>query len=218
MTDKLYYRYWGKARSDNENGPGYHLMPYHCLDEALAAFHRAAAEWGLPVIIQSRVSGEELNVIALGDGEGGMLGAVAMRKMVLTDKGKGWAGITIKDPALLSVAERFIQATKWRGPCEVEVMRDEKGAYHLLEINPRFPAWVHLSAAAGMNLPRATAQLAAGRRPPVLRDYEVGKMFVRISLDQIADLSDFERIVTAGEAVTEDESRDTAPAPLSGAA
>ena len=34
MTEKLYYKYWGKASSDNENGAGYHLLPYHCLDVA----------------------------------------------------------------------------------------------------------------------------------------------------------------------------------------
>ena len=37
MTEKLYYKYWGKASSDNENGPGYHLLPYHCLDVAAVA-------------------------------------------------------------------------------------------------------------------------------------------------------------------------------------
>ena len=26
-----YFRYWGKAEKD---GPGYHLLPYHCLDVA----------------------------------------------------------------------------------------------------------------------------------------------------------------------------------------
>ncbi len=30
----LYYRYWGKARSNAENGPAYHLLPFHCLDVA----------------------------------------------------------------------------------------------------------------------------------------------------------------------------------------
>ncbi|MGR8998552.1 MAG: CRISPR-associated endonuclease Cas3'', partial [Gammaproteobacteria bacterium] len=34
MTEKLYFRYWGKARLDNENGAAYHLLPYHCLDVA----------------------------------------------------------------------------------------------------------------------------------------------------------------------------------------
>lgn len=34
MAEKLYYKYWGKAGSDNENGAAYHLLPYHCLDVA----------------------------------------------------------------------------------------------------------------------------------------------------------------------------------------
>ena len=70
---------------------------------------------------------------------------------------------------------------------------------HLLEINPRFPAWVHLAAASGMNLPRAAAELASGREPPAFHGYKTGTMFVRISLDQIASIGDFERIVTLGE-------------------
>ena len=137
-------------------------------------------------------------VVAVGDGKGGMLGAVPMKKMVITDKGKGWAGITVKDPELLEVARSFMRATKWRGPCEVEVMRDDRGKYQLLEINPRFPAWVYLSAAAGQNLPRAAVEVAMGGKP-VLGAYSVGTMFVRISLDQIAGLGDLERMLTAGE-------------------
>lgn len=36
MSDSsdLIYRYWGKARPDDETGPAYHLLPYHCLDVA----------------------------------------------------------------------------------------------------------------------------------------------------------------------------------------
>jgi hypothetical protein len=29
----------GKAGSDNENGAGYHLLPYHCLDVAAVAHY-----------------------------------------------------------------------------------------------------------------------------------------------------------------------------------
>lgn len=29
--NKSYFQYWGKAEKD---GPGYHLLPYHCLDVA----------------------------------------------------------------------------------------------------------------------------------------------------------------------------------------
>ncbi|MDD5265835.1 MAG: CRISPR-associated helicase Cas3' [Methylococcales bacterium] len=44
MTEKLYYRYWGKARSDNENGAAYHLLPYHCLDVAAVGWHLLAPD------------------------------------------------------------------------------------------------------------------------------------------------------------------------------
>ena len=180
-------------------GPFYGATRVTTLDEALSAYHRAAAQWGLPIVAQAQVFGEELNVVALGDGRGGMTGAVAMKKLVLTDKGKGWAGITISDSALMELSAKFFRATSWRGPCEIEVLRDAYGALHLLEINPRFPAWVYLSAAAGMNLPRAAVELAAGRALTPLGSYDVGVMFVRIAIDQVATLTDFEKMVTLGE-------------------
>lgn len=170
------------------------------LDEAAAAFYKVVAQWGVPVIVQTLIAGEEFNVVAVGDGRGGLVGAVPMKKMLITDKGKGWAGITVKDPALLSLTHAFMRATSWRGPCEIEVMRDREGHYHLIEINPRFPAWVYLSVAAGQNLPRAVAALAMGETVS-LGDYEVGTMFVRISLDQVAHISDFQSMVTTGEVI-----------------
>lgn len=33
----LYFKYWGKAGSDDEKGNSYHLLPYHCLDVAAVA-------------------------------------------------------------------------------------------------------------------------------------------------------------------------------------
>jgi len=37
MTEKLYYKYWGKATLDDEQGNSHHLLPYHCLDVAAVA-------------------------------------------------------------------------------------------------------------------------------------------------------------------------------------
>ncbi|OAI20660.1 CRISPR-associated helicase/endonuclease Cas3 [Methylomonas lenta] len=38
MSDtRLYYKYWGKARPEDGEGPAYHLLPYHCLDVAAVA-------------------------------------------------------------------------------------------------------------------------------------------------------------------------------------
>ena len=172
------------------------------LDDALHGFHRTVAQWGLPVIVQAAVPGDEFDVVAVGDGEGGLVGAVAMKKTFLTDKGKGWAGVVVKDPRLLKMAQVFMETTKWRGPCEVEVMMDRSGTPHLIEVNPRFPAWCYLSAGAGTNLPWAVARLAAGEAVETLPQPKVGTMFVRISLDQVTDMADFERLATTGEIVS----------------
>ena len=168
-------------------------------EEACHAFYKVVAQWGLPVVVQATVRGEEFNVVGVGDGRGGLVGAVPMKKMVITDKGKGWAGITVRDPALAEVTAAFVKATSWRGPFEIEAMRDTDGRYHLIEINPRFPAWCFLSTAAGMNLCWAVAELAAGRPVPAFDDYKVGTMFVRIAIDQVANFADFQHMVTLGE-------------------
>ncbi len=128
-----------------------------------------------------------------------MVGAVSMKKTYLTDKGKGWAGVTVKDPRLLDIAEKFTQVTKWRGPCEIEILKTRDEEYYLLEVNPRFPAWTYLSAGAGQNLPFAVVQLAHGIDPRPLPAFHPGIMFVRISLEQIVPVDILEKIVSGGE-------------------
>jgi carbamoyl-phosphate synthase large subunit len=198
-ADELYRAHERVAYPFFVKGVFYGATLAHGLEEAMAAYYKVVAQWGVPVILQEAVAGEELDVVGVGDGRGGLVGAVPMKKMLLTDKGKGWAGITVKDPELHALAEAFVRATRWRGPFEVEALRDGEGRYHLIEVNPRFPAWCYLSAAAGVNLPRMVVELAAGRDVAPVRDWEVGKMFVRISLDQVASLRDFQRMVTLGE-------------------
>lgn len=179
----------------------------HNVHEASAAFHTIVARWGLPVLIQAETRGVEIDVVGLGDGHGGLVGAVPMKKLVLTDEGKGWAGVAIRDPEALAMTRRFTETTGWRGPFELEVMKDEdSGDMQVMEINPRFPAWCYLSAGAGANLPYACAQLAAGRSidPADYVAYEAGTMFVRIALDQIVSLDAFQRVASAGELMRED--------------
>jgi carbamoyl-phosphate synthase large subunit len=180
-------------------GPYYGAAFARDAHEAVTAWHAAAAKWGLPVLVQARVTGEEFNVVAVGDGAGGLVGAVGMRKTLLTDKGKGWAGVTVRDPALLDQARAFMAASRWRGPCELELVKDEQGAWHLLEVNPRFPAWCALSAGAGLNLPAAVARMALGEPVAPSTDYRAGTMFVRISIDQITTLDDYQALVSLGE-------------------
>jgi carbamoyl-phosphate synthase large subunit len=172
----------------------------HGEQDAMAAFHRYAAQWGLPVIVQQFIPGEEYNIAAVGDGQGNTAGAVAMRKMMITDKGKGWCGVSIDNPDLIRLTERLIGELRWRGPLEVEILKEaQTGEYYVIEINPRFPAWIFLSAGAGLNLPALALRLALGLPlPHPLPAYKAGTLFVRIALDQIADLSTYERLSSMG--------------------
>lgn len=180
------------------------------LDQAMAAFHHQAATFGLPIIAQRFVPGDDLNVCAVGDGRGGLVGAVAMKKLVLTDAGKGWAGVTIADPALMDLSERIVRALRWRGPCEIEVRRDPHGHLHLLEVNPRLPAWCDLTQGAGQNLPLAVVALARGEDVGSLPPYEAGVAFIRVSTDLILPISALEALSTRGERLG---STATAPPP-----
>lgn len=180
-------------------GVFYGATVVHGPDEAAAAFHAVVARWGLPVIVQRFHAGQEYDVVAVGDGRGGMIGAVPMRKLLLSDKGKGWAGVAVNDPHLLEAARRFFAATSWRGPCELEILKTPEDRYLLIEVNPRFPAWCHLASGAGQNLPWAVARLALGEPVDPMTEFRAGTLFVRISLDLIASMDDFQALSTEGE-------------------
>jgi len=121
------------------------------------------------------------------------------KKTYITEKGKGWAGVTIYDEELLSISEKIIKEINWRGGAEFEfVKKTETGEYFLLEINPRFPAWVYLAVGAGQNLPYAHLQLALGEKPERFENYEIGKMFIRYSWDLIVDIKKLEEITVKG--------------------
>jgi len=167
--------------------------------EAAAAFDKLSAKWGFPLIAQQFIKGEEYDVIALGDGLGNTHGPVAMRKTILTRLGKAWGAVTIGDEALLDVARSVVRGLSWRGGCEVELLRGAKdNRLYLIEVNPRFPAWVYLATAAGSNLPLGLVRLALGEPLPKYEPYRVGVSMVRHAVEAIGDLSDMEALLAGG--------------------
>ncbi len=50
-----------------------------------------------------------MNVTAIGDGKGNCIGAVAMRKLYITDKGKAWSGISLEDDELMKISRKIIE-------------------------------------------------------------------------------------------------------------
>jgi carbamoyl-phosphate synthase large subunit len=167
-------------------------------DEAADAFREIAAQWGYPVLVQRLVEGEEYNLTAVCDGSGNMLGEVMMKKMAVTDKGKAWAGVSVFDQTLYDASAALISAINWRGPLEVEVMRDTQGRYQLIEINPRFPAWIYLSVGVGRNLPLLLLQLILDQVTGELPDAQPGVLFIRHAVETIVPQAEFESVIMNG--------------------
>jgi carbamoyl-phosphate synthase large subunit len=180
-------------------GKFYDAVICNSTDQAEKAFYKLQAKWGTPVIVQEYISGTEMNVAALGDGEGNAISIVPMRKLYITDKGKAWAGVTIDDSTLKELALKFIRVSKWKGGCELEIMMSTGNKPQIMEVNPRFPAWIYLTAAAGQNQPEALVKMAMGEMIKSFDDYETGKVFIRYSWDMIVDIAHFHKISGTGE-------------------
>ncbi|HIE58882.1 MAG TPA: carboxylate--amine ligase [Hydrogenothermaceae bacterium] len=180
-------------------GAFYKAYKANSLQEAVSYYSKIVAEWGYPVIIQQVVYGEEMNVVAGGDGEGNSLGMVGIKKSWITELGKIWTGITIKNEKLLKAAKRFIEVYKWKGAFELEcIVNVEKEEIYLIEINPRFPAWSYFSTGVGVNIASNIVRKAFNI-PININDYEAGKLYIRYTDDFVIDMDKFQQIIIKGE-------------------
>jgi len=176
----------------------YHAHAAHTMQEAMAHFSTIVAEWGYPVIVQKIVTGDEMNVIGVGDGDGNTSGLVAIKKMSTTQLGKIWTGVTVLHDELLERTKQFVSTTNWQGAFEMECIVDGD-TINLIEINPRFPSWVYFATGVGVNLANMLVQHALGQTISTNNKYLAGKLFIRYTGEQICDLTEFQNMVTLGE-------------------
>ncbi|MCK5700017.1 MAG: ATP-grasp domain-containing protein [Cyclobacteriaceae bacterium] len=167
--------------------------------QIIANFYKLSAKWGLPVIIQEAVEGTEVVIAGMGDGKGNLIGAIPLRKLFITNSGKGWSGVVLEDESLIAVAEKFARVSKWKGGFELEFVRTEDYELKFLEVNPRFPAWIYTSVAAGQNMPAALVKLSMGQEVSPFTSYIPGKMFVRYAWELVTDIKEFQKLSTQGE-------------------
>ena len=179
-------------------GAFYKAYYAHTPQEAAANYNKIIAEWGGPVIIQKTVTGEEMNVVGVGDGSGKSLGRVGIKKLSVTSLGKIWNGVTVKHQMMLDAADHFVEHYKWRGGFELECIVDGSDIY-LIEINPRLPAWVYFATAVGVNLPSQIVRAAVNEPVRIPPDYETGRLFIRYTYEMITDMDLFQKMTLRGE-------------------
>ena len=135
--------------------------------------------------------------LRLGDGAGDWLGHCCIRKTQLSDKGKGLSGITVADGRLSRLCARLIRELKWPGPFEIELIREESsGDYVLIEINPRFPAWIDFPSMLGANFAGALVDLLRfdGPHAPV-SDCPPGSFYVRHQIEVVGHLNRYAELL-----------------------
>ena len=178
-------------------GNYYKAYKAYTLDEAIEYYYKISNEWGFPLLAQEVVSGEEINYIGIGDGKQ-LLGGIGIKKLTTTELGKVWSAVSIENPMLLEVAKKFVESTGWQGPFEIETM-SYANQINLIEINPRFPAWLYFSTQLGINLPKIMIDLALGKELKPNLDYPKEKMYMRYIEETIVDFSDFTKLLAKKE-------------------
>ncbi len=166
--------------------------------EAKAVMAKLVQSWGYPVLVQKVIYGDEFDLSGIGDGHCQMLGQVIMRKKGISEKGKAWAGVTVNEPAMAELAAKLIRGLAWKGPFEVEAMKAADGKIYLIEINPRFPAWIYLSHGVGRNLPVALLQVLSGDNELDFAEEKTGTFFIRHAQELIVELPEFESMLING--------------------
>ena len=138
--------------------------------------------WGTEsLFVQRHVPGAEESV-AFCAFQGELLDCVHMRKHTQTHEGKTWAGgLGPVDPALAEPLRAVLAELEWTGGGELEYVRAPDGTLHLIDWNPRFPAWIHAAAFAGHNLPARLLE-AAGFGTPAAAPYR-GRQFTRVVME-----------------------------------
>ena len=170
---------------------------YH---EALQSFNEFSYKWGYPIIVQKFIKGSEYNFVGLGDGKGESLGHIMVKKVMVTKQGKIWSNVSIINEDLKKASDKMLDYTHWHGGYEIEALLEEKtNQFYLLEINPRFPSWIYLSAANNVNLPERLIMYLMNIKFSPTANYEAGKMLIRYTGEIIKDINNINQISVVGE-------------------
>jgi carbamoyl-phosphate synthase large subunit len=137
---------------------------------------------GEPVMVQRAMGGPELSIDCLGDLEGRCLNAIP-RTMLESRGGESIKGAVIRDPELIALGQRAMEALAVRGPATIQVFRDPEVGLGITDVNTRFggafPAPVY-AALPGRTYPELIVRMAAGEAiAPHVGEFQEGRTFTR---------------------------------------
>ncbi len=114
---------------------------------------RLLAEWGAPAIVQRCIPGRKIHALGIGDGHGGMAGLCCTRKPAAGAANDALCDSIVADPLLKALCATLIGELQWRGPFDIEFIKNEaSGEYSLIDFHPLLPAWIDRLPDWGTNL------------------------------------------------------------------
>jgi len=123
-------------------------------------------------LLQQFLPGDEYSVDVYVSGAGVPIAAVPRLRMKL-DSGIAVAARTVRDAGLQDAALAAVKAAGLVYVSNVQFRADAEGVFRLLEINPRFPGTLPLTAGAGVDMPALlVADLAGEPLPAGLMAFE----------------------------------------------
>src|SRR5579884_1546533 len=148
----------------------------------LAAAEFFVAYVAEPAMVQRFMDGPEFSIDTLSDLDGRCLNAIP-RTMIESRGGESIKGTVIADPELIDLGRRVVEALGARGPCTVQVFRDQEIGLGITDVNTRFggafPAPMY-AALPGRTYPELIVRMAAGERiEPHVGEFRAGITFTR---------------------------------------
>jgi carbamoyl-phosphate synthase large subunit len=128
------------------------------------------------------MEGPEFSIDALGDHNGRCLNAIP-RTMTESRGGESVKGTVIADAELIALGQEVVEKLAIRGPCTIQVFRDDEFGFGITDINTRFgggfPGPMY-AAHPGYTYPELIVRMARGERiEPHVGNFQAGQTFCR---------------------------------------
>jgi len=136
-------------------------------------------KWGVECFLSEVINGYEKSYM-FASYKGKLLGAIEMRKDMVTKEGKCW-GVHLEPLSMkaMSNLRAMCAETKWTGGGEIEFMENFAGTKFATDFNPRFPAWVFGGVHGGINLPGLLLAEITGNLCDDVTSQKLGGDFIR---------------------------------------
>ncbi len=175
----------------------------YSFEQAEVVWSRFKEDGETTILAQPVVFGEEFGVGLVCDRSGRLIDSVPLKKLVMCERGKTWSAIATPLPMVVEQLAELMAKVGWHGPADVELIRDSTTErMSLIEINPRFPAWIGYAEMIDRNLPRQLV-LAALDRPPALpvtdRHRHQDSVFMRTAEEVPASAVSMATLINRGE-------------------